>query len=198
MAKPTLIINAKEFQNVVNELESKNTFKNIGELWKAIEETSWAKSLKPRPLTFSVAMIRAKELGITTKTLPGKRGKEKGSTLTEEHKAALKEGRKNKKKISTTHKKTFDAMRKTMPNRIPLIIRAEQGSKNAFIKLNCLDCSDNQPSEVKYCQCYDCPMFPIRPYQKSKNSELHELTEKFKQEGRDFEIEQETQGIKNI
>lgn len=30
------------------------------------------------------------------------------------------------------------------------------------IRLKCLQCSNYQPSEVRFCQCFDCPIFPFR------------------------------------
>jgi len=66
--KEKLVIDKDEFQKVVNDLESKREFKKLSSLWKAVEETDWAKNLKPRPLTAGVAYQRARELGIEVKT----------------------------------------------------------------------------------------------------------------------------------
>jgi len=38
----------------------------------------------------------------------------------------------------------------------------------AAIKAMCLDCTNNQRQEVRFCQCYACPLYPYRPYQNEK------------------------------
>jgi len=75
MGRTALVLSKVEFQSVVTDLGSKHTFSNLGELWKAIEATSWAKSQKPRPLTASVAALRAADIGIVINTEPGRRTK---------------------------------------------------------------------------------------------------------------------------
>jgi len=61
MARTKAEVNAAEFQKVVNDLESTQQFPNLSALWKAVADTDWAKSLKPKPLTASVAYLRARE-----------------------------------------------------------------------------------------------------------------------------------------
>lgn len=72
-----LVIDKDEFQQLVDKLESERTFEKIGDLWKAVEETDWAKGLSPRPLTAGVAYQRAIELEITTKVKSGGKGRQK-------------------------------------------------------------------------------------------------------------------------
>ena len=72
MGRTALVLSKVEFQSVISDLEAKHTFSNFGELWKAIEATSWAKAQKPRPLTASVAALRAADMGIVIKTEPGR------------------------------------------------------------------------------------------------------------------------------
>ena len=109
---------------------------------------------------------RAKELGIQYKTEPGKIGL---GSLTEEQKAAMQAARKNRKPRSEKMKAfaaTFEQLRKVVPERfMPLVDQAEKGSLRASIKLNCLECSAYQVSEIKFCPVTACAMFPQRPYQ---------------------------------
>lgn len=165
MAKQKLEINKKDFQKVVDDLENKQEFENPSALWKAVENTTWAKGLKPRPLTAALAYARAKELGIVIKTKPGKRGRRKGEGMPSTSKRT-KGGRSKKMKF---YKKTFEGMRISLPmvqkERFEgAIEKAEKGSLRAAIKMKCLDCSGYQPVEVKNCTVTGCPLYPHRPW----------------------------------
>jgi len=163
-----LEVSRDELQRIVDELESQQTFPNPSALWKAVEETAWAKAHQPRPVAASVAYDRAKELGIQYKTRPAKRGL---IALTEEQRAAMLAARKNRKPRSEKMKayaSTFTGMRNCVTERfLPLVAQAEKGSLRAAIKLKCLDCSNYQPSEIKECAITVCSLFPHRPYQRS-------------------------------
>jgi len=157
MARTKLEIDKEAFQKVVNDLESKQSFENPSLLWKAVEATEWAKGLQPRPLTASVAYVRAKELGIVYKTVPGK----KGSGLRPPSGPRVPRAKKMEKFSGS-----FSQMRLEVPDRWHNIVdKAEKGSKSAAIKLKCLDCCCWQPPEIKHCTCVGCPLFPVRPYQ---------------------------------
>ena len=168
MARTKLEINKDEFQKVVNDLETSQTFENPSMLWKAVEASDWAKSLQPRPLTAAVAYARSKELGITIKTQPGKRG------------AAVANGvprvRVPRSKKMKAFKETFERLRKETPKRfLPLVDKAEKGSAKACIKLKCLECSNWQSVEVKCCEIINCPLYPIRPFQGKGKEEAVEV-----------------------
>jgi hypothetical protein len=158
MARTKLEINKDDFQKVVTDLESKQTFENPSALWKAVEATDWAKGLQPRPLTAAVAYARAKELGIVIKTQPGKRG---AGGLTGAPRVRVPRSKKMK-----AFAETFQRLRKETPKRfLPLVDKAEKGSAKACIKLKCLECSAWQPTEVRHCVITNCPLYPIRPFQ---------------------------------
>ena len=171
-----LEIDRDEFQRIVTDLESRQTLSNPTALWKALETTDWAKALRPRPLTASVAGKRAKELGIQYKTEPAKRGL---GVFTEEQKAAMQAARKNRKPRSEKMKAfagTFAGMRGFVPKRfLPAVDQAEKGSLRAAIKLTCLDCSAYQPGEIKLCPITVCGLFPHRPYQGSVEDADHAI-----------------------
>ena len=157
MAKVKLEINKVDFQKIVDDLESKQSFESPSLLWKAVEDTDWAKVMQPRPLTAAIAYTRAKELGITYKTQPGKRGVGLHGPAVKKVPRAEK-----MKKFSGS----FEKMRVEIPVRWHnLIEKAEGGSKTAAIKLKCLDCSCWQPPEIKHCTSPSCSLYPIRPYQ---------------------------------
>ena len=156
MARTKLEINKEEFQAVVTELEKNQEFRNPSALWKAVENTEWARSQKPRPMTAAVAYVRAKELGITYKVVPGKRGFDGKRT-------GPRTPRIKKMKAFAP---SFAKMRLSTPERyLPLVDKAEKGSKMACIKLKCLECSAWQGSEVRQCVIIHCPLYPIRPFQ---------------------------------
>lgn len=160
MSKTKLEINKAEFQLIVNNLEKTTNFTKLSELWKAVEDSSWAKSRVPRPLTAAVAMVRAKELQIVTKTQPGKRGNASLGTLSN------KGTRIKRADKLVTFAPSFDAMRKSFPVlSLPVIQKAQNGSIKAAVKLKCYDCSGFQKVEIKNCTVFSCPLYPIRPYQ---------------------------------
>lgn len=169
MARTKLEIDKVEFQKVVDDLEANNTFENPSILWKAVEESVWAKGLLPRPLTAGVAYARAKELGIIVKAKPGKRG---GGL-----KDAVRGPRTPCSAKMAKHKDSFDAMKKEVPKSfIKLVDRLEKkGSVKAAIKLKCLECSSWKPSEIKHCPCLGCGLYPVRPYQGKGNDKAEEL-----------------------
>jgi hypothetical protein len=125
-------------------------------MWAALANTSWAKSLTPRPLTAQVAMLRAKELGIMPKTKAGKRGGGlAGSTV-------VKQPRKVK---LAKFAKEFAQMNVLYGEAKHLVEAAQGGSLKAAVKLKCLECSGFQRVEVKECACTVCPLYPFRPFQ---------------------------------
>lgn len=161
MARTKLEISKADFQKVVTDLEASQTFENPSVLWKAVEASDWGKNLKPRALTAAVAYVRAKELGIVYKTPAGKRGIQGGPIGGGVPRVRVPRAKKMK-----AFADTFASLRKSTPKRyLPLVDKAEKGSKNACIKLKCLECSNWQSTEVKHCVITGCPMYPIRPFQ---------------------------------
>lgn len=80
MGRAALVIDKEEFQKTVTALENAKTFAKLSDLWKAVEETAWAKSIKPRGLSAASAYQKANEFGIIVKTKPAKRGRQPGAT----------------------------------------------------------------------------------------------------------------------
>lgn len=175
MARAKLEITKKELQKIVDDLEKSQTFATTAELYIAIANTSWAKSLQPRPLTAQVARLRVMELGVTCKTKPGKRGRQKG----QRPENITRIPRSQKMKAFAT---SFQEIRKNAPKidwALKLIDAAEKtGSLRAAIKLKCLDCVCWQPIEIKLCTCTGCSLYPHRPYkQKISEEESQEETQ---------------------
>jgi hypothetical protein len=73
MGRTPTVVSKEELQSVIDKLEGEQTFKNLGDLFKAVEETDWAKGLQPRALKAPVVYSRFKEFGIICKTQPGRK-----------------------------------------------------------------------------------------------------------------------------
>lgn len=156
-------INREEFQVVIRELEEKNVFPNRSALWAVLEHTEWARTRSPRPLTAQVAMMKAEEFGLEIKTEKGKRGRTKGE------KPPASSGRRKKSFSlpmleSGVPVEEREKLAKTLE-------KAANGSLKARIKLNCLNCTNWQPVEVRMCEARNCPMWDVRPYKDAKKLE---------------------------
>lgn len=150
MAKKAIVLDTVTFQHVISTLEKENNFSSRSALWKAVEETTWAKTCVPRPLTSQVAMLKAQEFKLTINTPLGRRGAVKG------------EVRHNKRKVSLS---LIDDVK--VPDKYnSLLERLKKGSLKAAIKLKCLECSCWVSKEVGLCKVNACPLFPVRPFQK--------------------------------
>lgn len=80
--------------------------------------------------------------------------------------AAARRARPTQRQKMAAYAETFAQMRKNFPRfALPIIDKAEAGSKTAAIKLNCLECSGWQRKEVRDCRDTGCPFYPQRPYQ---------------------------------
>lgn len=176
--KTKLEVNRAEFQNVVNDLESKQTFSSPTHLWNTVEETEWARNHKPRRLTVSICRQRARELGIVMKTVAGKRGPGK---MTPERKAAMLAARKNRKSSAEKMKafgQAFTALRRETPRHfLPLVDKAEKGSLRAALNLKCLECANYERKEIKECTLTGCSLFPHRPYQMRSDADTRVVAE---------------------
>jgi hypothetical protein len=164
----------EEMQRAVEELETACSFPNRKALWSALAQTPWARA---HGLTPEALKRRASRLGIQVRTpkarhqfrmpLPLQRGSEDDLEVTAgspeisggEIARGASEGQ-GKKRIS------LPVLRAEAPPRFHhLVDRAEVGSLRAAVTLKCLDCSNWQTDEVRYCTVTNCPLYPVRPYQ---------------------------------
>ncbi len=153
-------VDKNQLIDCMNEIENSNTFPNRSTLYDAVAETHWAKSCHAKPLTSAIIGLRVKEYGIEPKTPKGKRGRSFGP-MTEEHKQAMLEGRRNRPT------KALPELRIATPEaRMGMVAKIEKGSKASALKLMCLQCTDYHVAEIKYCPVVSCPLHSLRPYQK--------------------------------
>ena len=147
----------------LRQAEQNGPLKNLDALWKAAEAI-YNLNNPPRPITFSVIALRAKEWKLELQTKPGKRGR---GNMTPEQIAAMQAGRGARRpraeKLKAFHKE-FAAQRAEMPeSKKGLIDRAEKGSVLAGVSAHCYNCQGQQGKEVKLCLVWDCNLYPFRP-----------------------------------
>jgi hypothetical protein len=171
MARVKLEISKKDLQAAIDKLEATQTFATLSDLWLAVENTEWAKNLQPRPLKAPVVLQRVRELKCTTKTQPGKKGRLKGAGPVNRTK------RSDKFAKSAAITDAFDGLRKNMSEKYHGLIDNIQyrGSLKAAVKAMCLQCTNEQPKEVKLCTSgHHCPLWAFRPFQNVSVEALEE------------------------
>jgi ribosomal protein S27E len=167
--------------NAINHAEKGGPLKNINELTKIVAEI-YNSNNPSNKISPAIVLLRIKNWAIDIKTKPGKRGRQPGSKLSDEHKAAMQSGRTSRTaKFATKEDITsgFKLMHSIVPERFAnIVVKLQKGSKSAALKLKCLDCSNWQPIEIKQCTCNECPLYAFRPYQgKVTTNSLVELEE---------------------
>lgn len=165
MARKAIEVNETELQKAINEVERSQPngkFANRSLLWKAIEDSQWAKTRNPRPLTGQVAMIIAKKGNLKIATPVGLRGRQKGA-------GPVVRGERKKRTIP------LEVLTKAVPKEFHKVVaKVAAGSMKAAIKLKCLDCTCFQPTEIRECAIKECSLWAFRPY---KNKVQTEVTE---------------------
>ena len=148
-----------KFQQVIDDLENRQTFESWTRLFDAVAQTEWARSF-PRPLTAQTARLRAEALGIRVKTPKGK------SCI---NMVRPPKSTRSKRKVDPA---TVERIRDGFPSHFRSIVdRIGKGSLKAAVKAKCLECSAFQVSEIKHCTVTLCPLFPVRPYQDAETSD---------------------------
>jgi hypothetical protein len=116
----------------------------------------------------------------------GRRGRQKGATITNEQKEKMQAGRINKKKIATVA--NGDGMQMWQQNmqedfagKKILCDGLLAGKKNSAIKAMCINCmggyQNRSPEDppltnaIRDCRGYSCPLYLVRPFQKKGQSE---------------------------
>jgi hypothetical protein len=159
MGRTKVEVNVGELSHAIQTAEANGPFSTRQELAIAIADSEWAKK---NNITTSVVISRIAEFGLTPKTPKGKRGRQSGQVLSQDHKDKLLAGR-GKKKVD---EKWIKEMRRVTPTAyFPIIDKIESGSLKSQLKLMCLFCTNFNKSEVKNCTINSCPLYAGRPYQ---------------------------------
>lgn len=162
MPRPTINIRETELRSLINTLESSKTFKNHSELFKAVCDSDWAKSLKNsagNAVTLQPATVyqRVKEFGITLKTEAGKKGRVAGSSFT-----VVRTTRASKFSTNELVQNSIKSIRKNTPHGYKkLVDKIEAGSLKAAVRLKCLDCVNYTVGEIGVEACSSCPLAPF-------------------------------------
>jgi hypothetical protein len=160
MSRRTIEIDQKKLTEILNRLESEQTFTNRSALFEeAAKEYG-------EPSTSAIVYLRVKQWNIELKTVKAKPGEHLKGGNAEALKAFREDGDQKPKKIkgdSTPFIKYFTTEEKG--KLLKLAKSVKRGSLKAAIKLKCLDCCNFDRKEVKYCACPECPLWLVRPFQ---------------------------------
>jgi hypothetical protein len=182
MARTAVKVDRVKLVAAINEVEKNGPCLTRSRLYDRVtREYNSSVSDFSLEITPSIVMLRIKEFNLTVKTPIGQRGRQSGVKMTDEHKALLAAGRKNR--VKGGRKAKFeknpeikaalnDLRDKTSSSQwgapyLPLVEKIAAGSMKAAVRLNCLQCSNFARNEIKECNCTSCPLFAFRPYQNS-------------------------------
>jgi hypothetical protein len=145
-------------QKTIENLELKQQFTNRSELFQAVSNSNWGKSVGISP---SLVYLRVNEHGLQLKTPVGKRGRSSIGRVPGQT-------RNNRKKEYIAQNSQCLQMMLKEHRELPLIEniveKIGKGSLKTAVKLKCLECSGLNKSEVKWCQVKACPLWLFRPY----------------------------------
>jgi len=153
-------IDKDEFQAIINLLEANNTFNSRNALWKAIENTDWAKSQTPSPLKWATAANKAEQMGLTIKTPTREPTKPDVptniETKTDEFPTLIVPEPPKPTIIKNLRKKPV----KFCKNKIVV----PKNDLRRAVRDKCMDCSGNNRENVASCHVKSCPLYAVRPY----------------------------------
>lgn len=157
--RKALDIDRKCMTEIIERLEKENTYDTQTALFSAVSsEYHSARNLKVSP---ALVYLRVKEWGLTLKTQKGKKG---GTIPVGQRERGLKLKSTKAQQSINYYRKVLSAD-KEGKKYMHLVDKMAKGSLKASLKLKCLDCGNFQTQEVKFCECYSCPLHAIRPYQ---------------------------------
>jgi hypothetical protein len=181
MSRAVIPVDRKKFEAAITSAEANGGLANNSILATKVADI-YNKMSPPKPITFSVVLLRIRDWKIVVKTVPGKRGRAAGVKMSPEHKQAMLDGRKDRKSRGEKFKKNpkynaaVSAMKQVCVSHnkqqyLPLVDLVVKGSTNASKKLNCLMCTSFQTQEVRKCSDLSCAWWLSRPYQNVKTDE---------------------------
>jgi hypothetical protein len=167
MGRAGIVVDEFELRSQLMKAENSNKFGSRSELFDFVCDTEWARQRRDTlgrvaALTPPVLYQRVKQFNIDLQTPMGKRGRPNI------HESANPANRKSREEKFSTDSKVKDAHAvlagETPATYSNLVNRIKKGSAVAAIRLKCLECSNFQPKEVKYCTVTGCPLWAFRPY----------------------------------
>jgi len=165
MGRKSVNLDQKLIQKIVTELESKQDYKNRSALYSDVV----IELVKNHGLeTFSASVLNQRINSWTDFVIKTPKGVKGGhlQSGTDALKEWRESGRETKKKVVGDAKPLITHFTTERQGKyLKLAKSIKRGSLKAAVKLKCLDCANFQKEEIKHCQCFDCPLFPVRPFQ---------------------------------
>ena len=167
MSRRTVVVDKKKLQTAINEAEANGPLKNLSVLYEKAADIYNGMAKTPETVTVAVVGLRIKEFKLKYITVKGKKGRRKGFGGGHSGPRTTKA---EKIKASPDAQKALKALKDNIDDErfIPIIEKIEAGSRAAAVKMKCIECMGCQPSEVKKCTVYHCPLYLFRPYKESE------------------------------
>jgi hypothetical protein len=164
MGRSTIIFEQDKLVSAINAVESRQTFPSRDAMFKAAIESYKIEfgGLNADRLTNILVYQRVKQWNVPLKTTAGKKGRVAGTKMEIKQRKSISSSSVGIKALLTQI--NTDAPPEMRGRLNDLVAKMQNGSLKAAIKLNCLNCANYQREEVKHCECYECPLFSIRPY----------------------------------
>lgn len=173
MGRSPLLITEKELVQVLKDLEFKNTYSNLSQLYEAVCETPWAKNMtnaagtsKPLKPINVYQYVQNFKIADQLKTKPGKRGNANLANIARTGKTG--KGRVKKMEGKPGFLLAEARLKYNFKKRPKLLANVLKGSMSAAIKAKCLDCAGSAAEACK-CTCYGCPLYLISPFTGKNN-----------------------------
>lgn len=198
MARVAVVVNREKLVASIRTVEKNGPMNTRSELYeKVAKEYNSNVASSNLEITSSVVMLRINEFKLTVLTPVGQRGRKAGVKMTDEQKAALAAGRKNrvpggrkaKFQKNPEIKQALIDLQKSVPETfLPLVERIVNGSVTSAVRLMCLQCSNFQRVEVKECQMTNCALYAFRPYQTGIEDSTEEIADEESLENETSEV----------
>lgn len=186
MGRQAIPVDKVKLQGAIESCEFKRQYTQRQNLFVDVA-AAYALAMGLESVSPAWVYLRIEELGLEVKTPKGKKGRVAGSPAINGGSVRIPRGQKfAADSNAVAHFERLEKVVKQVQKGrfMPVFEKAKAGSVKALVKLNCLYCANWQTNEVKNCQCMDCPLLVIRPYQNSNNeSEAEDEVEVEPQEG---------------
>lgn len=183
MPRPTIAIDVRGAQSILDKIKEDQFPNELSLCTFAAEE--YNRTVGTPIINHQLIKLRINS-GVLKLNFPmprGKRGRQPGTKLTEDHKAKLLSGRQTRqKKIATNLNKEWVAkMTDEFSSRPNLLRDILAGKRSAIDKATCILCMgglknrsvDDPPvaGSIRDCRGITCPTYIVRPYQKNNAEE---------------------------
>jgi hypothetical protein len=157
--------------SIINELESKNVYRNLFELQTAVANSEWGRSIG---ISAANVYNYISKFKIEVKTVRGKKGDglarlHSGATVRMTTAEKWKDNPLAQESLKATRAEIENLCGKTRHKN--LLDKFEAGSRKAKDAIICLSCTGGMTSEIKHCELIACPNFLYRPWKAENNDD---------------------------